>query len=321
MGFLSSLFGDDGVLRLVLHAHEHAVALAWTASARTPNEERLAEIAGEWVEQRVDDPFRTRLRRAIAEGALEIESVSRHAAPDPPLEALQRFSEEGWTERLADADTIVAVRATADPAWPPIAASLCLIAASGIAAATGGLVMDASIPRFIPRAGGDERHPGDGRFLLSDHVIVSISPERGGRGWLTTLGMSRFSLPEIELRHVPMDCAPRAAWLAQAIALRVAEVAVTAPTDEEGEVRFLEMDDEMALRSRDVAAARGEEESSQDFARPALVRLRVRGARRGLGFLGCSPPRSSPGDADAWLRSTLDTLGIEEDPPELPPSP
>lgn len=313
MGFLSSLFGDDDVVRLALPPQEHALALAWMQGRSVPDESRLQVLCTEWVELRVDDPFRARLRRAIAEDALSFEIVPRKVAPDPPAEALGQFSEDGWQERFAAADTVVAVRAACDPAWPPVAASLALIAASGLASATGGVVMDPAIPRMLPRAGGDERYRGDGRFLLSDHLFVSISPGRGGRGWLTTLGMSRFSLPEIEIRDVPMDLGSRAAWLAQAIALRVVEASVAAPVDDEDEVRVLEIDAELALRPRDIVVARGgDDETAAHFGRPALARLRFRNARRGIGFLSVAPPRGERAPAAEWLRAALETIVPEE---------
>ena len=309
MSLLSSLFGDDGTIRLTLPAVDQGLGLAWIRSVgRPPESEALGEAAAAWIESRVDDPFRARLRRAVAEDALSIETVPRREAPTPPREALSRFSEEGWEERFARATHVVAVHATADPSWPPVAAWLALVAAAGIAHETGGLVMDPAIPRFIPRAGGTERVPGDGRYLVSDHVVVSISPERDDRGWLTTLGMSRFGLPEIELKHVPLAHGGRAAWLAQAIALRMVEVTVATPVDDEDDVRRIEMDAELALRARDVAAARGEDDDGDaSFARPALVRLRHRSTRRGLGFLTVGPPDGGAG-ADEWLSSTLDAL-------------
>ena len=118
-----------------------------------------------------------RLRRALAEDALTLDVVPRKASPDPPAEALSEFSEDGWQERFAAADTVVAVKCACDPAWPPVAASLALIAASGIAAAAGGVVMDPAVPRLLPRAGGDEK-ASERRFVsgLAAVYVRASSP-------------------------------------------------------------------------------------------------------------------------------------------------
>ena len=312
MSFLSSLFGGDGVLRLGLPAREHALGLTWMrVSGSLPESSDLADAAIAWIEEHVEPPFRARLRRAVTEDALDIEVVPRRQAPDPPLEALRKFSGEDWEARFAAATHVAAVRSVADPSWPPVAAWLALAASAGIARETGGLVMDPAIPRFIPRAGGDERIAGDGRYLLSDHVVVSLSPERNGRGWLTTLGLSRFALPEVEVQDVPLAEGSRAAWLAQAVALRLVEASVAAPVDEDNDMRVIEMDPELALRRRDVDAARGEEGTELGFTRPVLVKLHHRKARQGLGFLTVRPADTAS-KAD-WLPEALDVL--------LPPAP
>lgn len=309
MGLLSFLFGGDGVIRLSLPPEDHALALAWfREGAQPPEQDELVEAAAEWIEERADDPFRARLRRALAEDGIEVDIAPRRSVPEPPLEALQRFSEEGWEQRFSEATHVAAIRCAAQPSWPPVSAWIATLAATAIAKRTGGIVLDPAIPRLLPRAGDDdERVPGDGRWVLSEHVVTSFSPGRGEKGWLTTHGLLRFGLPEIEVRDIPVELAERLSKVALAAGLRLVGTALDAPVNEDDE-REVELDAALSLHPRDVAAAQGEEAADDGgLIRPVPVVLVPRSSRTGPGFLSLTAPKDA-GPHDAWLASVADAL-------------
>lgn len=119
---------------------------------------------------------------------------------------------DGSVEWIADAlhgakrdegQRLIAVRCIdrRGPRRPGLWAALSV--ASALAELLEGVVVD---PRRSLEAFGERRPlrpPADARVQTIDHLCVPSSRGLGRQRWLSTIGMSHFGLPDLELLHVP----------------------------------------------------------------------------------------------------------------------
>ena len=77
-----------------------------------------------------------------------------------------------------------------------------LAVAFGLAERLGGQLVDPRRGSLGPGI-GRLRPPADGRVHAVDHLCVPSSRGSDQRRWLTSVGMTQFGLPELELLHVP----------------------------------------------------------------------------------------------------------------------
>jgi hypothetical protein len=187
------------------------------------------------------------------------------------------------------------------------------VAAAGraIAAAMSGIPYDRGSAGF--RCGGpfSGAFPGSGRIRIMDHIFVYHSIRGRGLGWLTTSGMAKFGLLDLEAREVPPGLASGVAGVlngtAQLLAERVLDLADRASGRPPGEIR---LDQQVLLRAADLAAARGEEPGTADrgAARVRLSRDGHGGSGEACHLIAVEPPSCFEGTRVSWFQGLLADL-------------
>lgn len=110
-------------------------------------------------------------------------------------------------QAVCEADSMVTIRAIADPASAPLH-EWCARAASAVLATDLGVpVVDALVPRVLDPGAALSALPGaDMKLRLADWVLIFQSAGELGV-WTTTKGLSRWGLPELQARNVPPEFA------------------------------------------------------------------------------------------------------------------
>ena len=320
MGFFSFLSGADDCIRLALPAKDRADFLVYFKSpdGTPPPEAELVAAALSWLDERVDEPLRSRLRRTLDTAGLLIELHDVKDMPEPPAEILLHLSPPGWEFGLRASTHVAVITAVADASVPPMALLTALAAARGVALAVDGGILDPALPRFEDPASFEDRITADWRFVLSEHIVLPFSVDDRGRGWLTSLGLSRFALPEIEVRDVPPHLGRHLMPIINGLALRLVESASRAPVD--GDERRVEIDTPQRVEWGNVAAALGADPARAEvdgdtraaFEAPIVVGLEHRKRLRGHAFLRVVRPPGVKGSQEEWISSILAPLAGDD---------
>jgi hypothetical protein len=209
--------------------------------------------------------------------------------------------------RLRSAERHLLVTAMYGPVWPPLHMWTAATTAEALAVSTGGILLDPEAPllrrtRWAPCALRDRNG-----FAVAEWVEIAVSADETDirRGmWMTTSGLSRFGLPELQGKRISPDLTT--AWcdvlngLAQALL-----DAHWADLDVEPGRAFREIAETVTVTSEDVEAATGRSYPPG----AAEVRLRLDpGAPGAASFLTIMPPRALRGPAWHWRREVVAAL-------------
>jgi hypothetical protein len=211
------------------------------------------------------------------------------------------------------AESMVAIRAVADPASAPLHEWCARAAAAVLAAGLGVPVVDAFVPRVLEPGVALSALPGaDMKWRLADWVVVFQSTgELGVRA--TTKGLGRWGLPELQARNVSPEFARP--WVAAltGIAGRLVSVWHQALRPDPRPA-FARVPAELTVSSGDLArayngsAVPGRERSAgQPTAVVRLVADPAPDPARG-SFLTVTPPAGYPASAGEHLAEVCATL-------------
>jgi hypothetical protein len=216
-------------------------------------------------------------RNLLGRGIVQVEWVG---APGELLPSFDHLSLFGATpdqlRALADSPAAIVVNAIGLvlPGYPvhEIGART---AANRLALAVGSeVVLDMFTPRLLPAASLLPGPDAAGPLATADLVLVPQSAgERGN--WITTKGLGRFGLPELQVLDVPPPVGGAWTSIVTGIAATLlddfAEAVERATTDGE-QPAIVEVDDRLELTTRAIAAAYGSE--VDDEVARTLVQLR-----------------------------------------------
>ena len=154
---------------------------------------------------RVASPVAVAARMMLDGGALTVHAVSSSSLPPVPgpLQEYLGVARE-LVRAVAEASDFVAVRASGPPGWPPMHEWAGRACAAVLATQCGVPLVDAVIPKILAADAALRTLPRaqDARFRLADWMSVFHSAGIGGLG-MTTKGLGRFGLPELQARNVP----------------------------------------------------------------------------------------------------------------------
>lgn len=206
--------GEDLVLpipRLLSATYAVPTALEGDAAmARTQ-----AALAG-----RVVDPVGPVAYKLLESAAARLVSLPT----TPPLSAdFQRYLgvPAELVNRVNAADKSLAVSVTWTPGWPPMHEWAARACAAALAADLGEPLVDVFVPQALAARKARASVPGHPpRPKLSEWVLVFQSAGDHGL-WMTTKGMGRFGLPELQVHNVPPQYGKPCCWLVFGIANRL----------------------------------------------------------------------------------------------------
>ncbi|WP_426503792.1 DUF2314 domain-containing protein [Dactylosporangium sp. McL0621] len=297
-------------MEIVLSVPETVVATYVVATDHPPADPAAAAAA---AAARIEGPLGEAVRRML-DGPLMSVSVAPVAeAPPLPIEHLRIFGAPPDALRaVVTASHLVVVQAVFGAGWPPAHEWHARAVAAGIATDLGGALVDLFTPQVLDPAAALASLPGpDGRSALSAWIVVPQSA--GDRGlWMTTRGLGRFGLPELQVLDVPPTLAR--AWtsaltgIARALVVRWAQAVERAA----GEA-FVRLPDELNVSAADAVRAYGDIPGAEAEQHATLIQLRLEEATPDQdGLLTIVPPDEFPYSAGEFLaRVAADLFGAQ----------
>ena len=272
------------------------------------------ELARGYVRDHLEEPLRS-LVLALAEGPLvSIDVLRASDAPPMPVELLRVFgASDADVRATAEAPHLVAVHATYRPGWPPAHEWAARALAAGVAGAVGSPVMDTFVPQLLSVEQLERSLPDDeAQLRVARWVLVPQSA--GGNGlWVTTKGMGRFGLPELQAENVPPQLSHPMTQLFSGLASALLRWWVAALDCAEPPA-FVELPEPFEVTTADVAAAYGEPPPAE--AGTVALRLAADPSQPpGDSFLSVVPPDDYPrsaGEFFAEVGAALFGHGVDE---------
>jgi uncharacterized protein YegJ (DUF2314 family) len=275
------------------------------------------ELGALWMDGHVPAPLGPVLERYVGSDLVEVVTRPRNDLPVPDLELLRlmRLGEDE-ERRLAAATHGQVVQAEGLLQHPLLHVWATLAVARAAALASGGVVLDPELPRVLPAEQHDAPLRGHGRVAVAEQIVVPTSRRGDGTMWITTKGMRRFGLPNLEVRAVPPGLASDLVPVVDGVAQLLLDTAL-GRAQEAGErgLDALVLPRPLELTLGDVARSFGKEPDGGGGRVAIALRWDGRGRDGMEPFVERVPPDAHVGDRGEWLYSVLrDLVGATEDP-------
>ncbi|MEV6930531.1 DUF2314 domain-containing protein [Dactylosporangium sp. NPDC051485] len=259
-------------MEIVLSVPETVVATYVVATDRPPAD---AAAAARTVAEALDQPLRDTVLRMLDGPFTSVSTAPAGQAPPLPLDHLRLFgAPPARVQAVASAPYLVVCQAAFGPGWPPAHEWCARALAAGLAEATGGELIDMYTPQLLDPAAARASLPGAaGPGALSKWIVVPQSA--GDRGlWMTTRGLGRFGLPELQAEDVPPTLA--GAWTSALTGIARALLGRWARAVEHarGEA-FVRLAADLTVTAADAILAYGGAPGPAEEAREARVQLRL----------------------------------------------
>lgn len=204
----------------------------------------------------VEDPLAEIAARMLGEGPAVVRDIPAAQVPPVPAE-LQRYLgvDPAAVRAVASAPSHALVTASWLPSWPPMHDWVARACAATLAAEQGSVLVDTFVPQILSadRALTTLPTSASAGIRLASWVLVFQSTSSTGT-WLTTKGLGRFGLPELQVTNVPPQYGELWSSLMCGIASRLlAQWTEVIPA--RGEVAFAEIPDLLEVTEADVARA------------------------------------------------------------------
>ena len=265
-----------------------------------PPAAELRRATQAWLADRVQGRLATLLPRFV-DGVVQFEKVERHEIPLPSIGMLRHLGLGVEEESVLHAATAGVVVTGADvPAAPRAGYWATLCAARAVAAALGGVILDPSQRRIRPLDEAHEAPPRDARLVVSRHILVPTSRGDAGGAWMTTLGMDRFGLPNLEMLGVPEHLTRAANQMLNGVAQALIE----------GQEAHAQIEAPMELDVLELHAPHLARALAQplDLGGFCAVGLRLTTAEDREPLVRLHPPEGPDADLAIWLVDATDAL-------------
>lgn len=199
------------------------------------------------------------------------------------------------------------------PGWPPLHELSARTLAAVLARSSGGPIVDMSITKALSAEDALASIPeGTDLPRVADWVMVLQSA--GERGmWMTTKGLSRFGLPELEVEDLPPQAVEAWTSILTGIALglvRRFSQAIRPDGASPTTVAFVELDRLHEVRLADLAAAYAADPPEEDAQAWVQLEPRPQSDPDADSFLAVSPPDAfSRSRAEFFIDVAADLLG------------
>jgi hypothetical protein len=214
------------------------------------------ERAAAGLAARVASPVGVAARMMLDDGTVTVAAVpSSSLPPFGGRRQEHRGLDPGLVRVVTAAAEFVMVRAVSSPGWPPMHEWAGRACAAVLAAEAGVPLVDSATPQVLTADAALQTLPAaeDDHFRLADWVLVFQSAGRGGL-WMTTKGLGRFGLPELQVRNVPPQLGRAWTRVLNGVASRLLGIWLRALRDQAGSA-FAQLPELLEVRERDIARA------------------------------------------------------------------
>jgi hypothetical protein len=284
---------------LILPVPETMSAVYLVPAALSARAAQDLTVAG--LDARAGSPVAVAARMMLDAGAVTIASVPSSSVSLSGV-GLQEFqgAHPELVRVVTAAGEFVMIRALSRPGWPPMHEWAGRACAAVLAAAAGVPLVDIAIPQVLTADAALRTLPAaeDGRFRLADWVRVSQSAGSGGLR-MTTRGLGRFGLPELQVRNVPPQLGRAWTHVLSGVASRLLGTWQHALRDQAGSA-FARLPERLEIREGDIARAY----DAPGAGGPAVaVRLTVDPGPEDQAdsFMSIQPPDDYPASAGEFM--------------------
>jgi uncharacterized protein YegJ (DUF2314 family) len=286
-----------------------------------PSERTLRQAALRWLDGHAPHSEVASLRGVLSGKLLELHFGPKKSLPPPPLHQLQhRETGAAELERLKAATHYALVSVKDRPGRLRHTGLRGAIAASrALAEQLSGVILDPVLGEVEPIASSMELLPSDVRPRITKHIVVTYSVDERGLGWMTTQGMSKFGLPELQIKEYPPDLSGDLCRIVNGVG-RYLLTALAVQADRGPRSKVLRLGPEIRLTREEMAEA-GEQPPHQRTSNTrgwTEIRLRYEPGRGDeTPFLTLTSPSGFKGDHGVWLHSISSDLFGTEDPRQV----
>jgi len=262
---------------------------------------------------RIDSPVGVAVRMMLDAGAVTVHAVSSSSLPPVPgpLQQYLGVAQE-LVRAVAEASEFVVVRASGPPGWPPMHEWAGRACAAVLASQAGVPLVDTATPRILTADAALRTLPGaeDARFRLADWMLVFSSGGIGGL-WMSTKGLGRFGLPELQVRNVPPQLGQTWTRVLTGLASSLLGAWLNALRDR-AEPAFAQLPAVLEVGEADIAMAH-DEAVTEGPAVPVRLTFDPSPQDSADSFLSVQPPDDYPASAGEFLAGVCAALfGLRE---------
>lgn len=266
-----------------------------------PKFHELKARIGPLFDSLLGEPMRS-LVREFAESGLHLQLAKRTDLPPLPIGLLRHMGLGEVEERKLEASSLAVMIEAEDRNRPPRAGFwTALAAAHACARILRGTIFDPAADRVLPPGVGSVQLTSDGVIALARHIVVPFSVDDRGLGWMTTSGMAKFGLIDLEVRDVPPNL-QSLGYLVNAVAQRILDVLDGSGPG--GETEVLELPSSLRIGPQDLARASAGNDAAGDVV--LGLELSIPEAPKQPQFLRLVRPLGVRVAHGAWLFDTLE---------------
>lgn len=223
-----------------------------------PDPASLRPAIESWRDEHLTDPLQAVVASLQDHDLVSLRVENVADIPAPPVDLLRHTGLGELEERILGAATHALVCSGLDLNVPPrMGLWSCLAAALAVAEQLEGIIFDPEALRIVRRDRAGHWFTPNGTIAVSQHIIVPFSTGHdAGLGWMTTRGLGKFGLPDIELRDVPPNL-DQLNVLMNSVAQLVVEAALRRCDATRGEDVPLEVPAQLEIDRATVARAHG----------------------------------------------------------------
>lgn len=282
-----------------------------------PGEGELKSVSRAWIERHAEDPLRSALIGYVEAGLTKWQIARFQEVPPPPpgIVAYSRVGEIG-ERRFADATHALVVSAFDIAGNPRVGLFAITACARAAAEHFSGIIFDPGTLFLEPMSKYSTPPPADGRVVIAQHIKVVHSADQRGVGWVTTRGMGKFGLPNLDVADIPASLCDKASEVLTGVARLIILRAHEATQGAKEWPVTMAMPETLCVTALDIVRGHGkEDEMTGDLAgRAASVALAWHKPRPDSEtFLRIGPPPGFRGEAATWWYGVLSDLFGSED--------
>ncbi|HEY3953646.1 MAG TPA: DUF2314 domain-containing protein [Streptosporangiaceae bacterium] len=290
------------------------LAAVYLVPASMPAEQATTQARAA-ITRHVAEPLRDIVRDMLDRPILTMRLRPASALPPVPAR-LQEYlgADPAHIQTVSEAAALITVRAVSFPGSPPMHELAARAAAAALAAEMDLPIVDTRVPQILSAGAALAALPGqDRRLPISHWVQVFLAAQAAGL-CITTKGLGRFGLPELQLHNVPPQLGRPCTMALTGLASRLLSLWWGALRGD-SRPAFVELPTMVEISGADVARAY---QAAPGGSGQATVRLAFDPAteEHSDSFLTVLPPAGYTASAGEHLSGMCDAL-FGTDPPEL----
>jgi len=289
-------------------------AIYFAPTAGGPTRDALAAAAATWSDAHLEPPLRDAVAVFRRQGLVSIELRPAADLPPLPIDLLLHMGLGELEERIVRAATEVVLVTGQDlNVRPRMGMWAVLAAALAVREFLQGVVFDPDALRIIDPDHAARWFSPTGEIGVTKHIIVPFSIGDRGLGWMTTRGLQKFGLPDLEVRDVPPNLS-QLTVLMNAVGQFLVEETFRKVAESKGKVDQLTIAAEISV-DRALVARAGARKPDDAASGAATVALRYDATERvpGPPMIRIEQPPGFSGDTGIWLNHVAGQLLGSED--------